>query len=88
MNANTSKIIEVRGFNESEFDDYLTNIVEQAIIKRFPKNDNNKKLLTRKEAAEKYGVSYSTLNEWRKKGHLIPKKIGGRIYYKADIDKL
>lgn len=43
-----------------------------------------KKLLTRKQTAEFFSVNVRTLDNWSKRGTLIPIKIGGSVFYTAD----
>ncbi|TVR82019.1 MAG: DNA-binding protein [Saprospirales bacterium] len=43
-----------------------------------------KTILTRKETSEILDVSFNCLNDWRKKGILIPFKIGQRTYYRME----
>ncbi|WP_165790494.1 helix-turn-helix domain-containing protein [Chryseobacterium sp. MYb7] len=40
-----------------------------------------KEIMTRNEAAEYFGVSPGTLNNWSKSGVLVPITFGGRVYY-------
>jgi hypothetical protein len=41
-----------------------------------------KEIVTRKEVAEMFGISFVTLHEWTKNGILSPSKIGGRTFFK------
>jgi hypothetical protein len=41
-----------------------------------------KEILTRKEVAELFEISFVTLHEWTKNGILNPSKIGGRTFFK------
>jgi hypothetical protein len=41
-----------------------------------------KEFLTRDETKQVLGVSFQTLNEWRKDGTLPASKIGKRVYYR------
>lgn len=40
-----------------------------------------KELMTRDETAEYFGVSLGTLNNWSRRGVLVPITFGGRVYY-------
>lgn len=74
------------------------NLIEEAINKHFKKKEDPKileekraeKLISRKEAAENFGVTIATINKWKNLGILAnPIKIGGRVYFlRSDIDKL
>lgn len=45
--------------------------------------------LTRKETAEKLGVTLTTLWHWQKSGYLTPVKIGTKVMYRpSDVDEL
>lgn len=49
--------------------------------------DNHATLLTRKATADLLKVSYATLHNWEKNNVLVPRRTGGRVYYRqADID--
>ena len=41
-----------------------------------------KEIVSRKEVAEMFGISFVTLHEWTKNGILSPSKIGGRTFFK------
>lgn len=43
-----------------------------------------KKLLSKTETAEFFGVSTQTLDNWRDAGILKPVKVGRRVYYTAE----
>jgi len=42
----------------------------------------NEELLSRRDAARYFGVTFPTLNTWEKKGYLKPIRIGSRVYFK------
>ena len=51
-------------------------------IETRPASTNSRDLISRKEAAALFGITFPTLDDWVKKGILKAYKIGRRIYYK------
>ncbi len=45
------------------------------------KQDNDEKLLTRKEVAERFGITLTTLNTWCKEKRIEFKKVKSRVYF-------
>lgn len=63
----------------------VRNVFEKYIL-GLQKTEPATELITRKEAAQIYGVSLPTLHEWTKKGIIPAQRIGTRIRYKrADV---
>jgi len=63
----------------------VRNVFEKYIL-GLQKTESATELITRKEAAQIYGVSLPTLHEWTKKGIIPAQRIGTRIRYKrADV---
>ena len=63
-----------------------TTIREELQALNILKNDADEKLLTRKEVAELFGITLTTLNSWCKEGHIEFKKVKSRVYFlKADV---
>lgn len=60
----------------------LKNHVENLINQLSEQDKTEKEFLTRKEAADFFGVSLVTLHDWNKKGLIVPLKMGNRTYYK------
>ncbi|MET3732924.1 helix-turn-helix domain-containing protein [Moheibacter stercoris] len=50
--------------------------------KIFTHTSSNDKLLTRKESAKFFGVSISTIDNWRREGKIIPYYIGSKVRFK------
>ena len=56
------------------------------VIQMIPKEDDEDKLITRRETANLMKVSVETLYHWNLKKILKAKKIGNRVYYlRSDI---
>lgn len=56
------------------------------VIQMIPKEDDEDKLITRKETATLMKVSVETLYHWNVKKILKAKKVGNRVYYlRSDI---
>jgi len=53
-------------------------------LNKYPKDELSNNLLSRKETAALFGISLTTLNDWKNKGVVKPHRIGGKIFYKAD----
>ncbi len=51
------------------------------MMDEFPKKV---KPFTRREVKNLFQVSYPTLNDWKKKGILIPFKLGRKVFYSCD----
>ena len=47
-------------------------------------NNENEKILSRKDVSKLLGISQATLWRWSKNGILKPYYLGGRVYYKYD----
>ena len=45
---------------------------------------NNDQLLTRKEVAEKFRITYPTLKAWRDKGFIAAHKLGRTVRFKTE----
>jgi excisionase family DNA binding protein len=54
-------------------------IVNDVLDSRESKDD---RLYTRKETAEKFGISLVTLHQWTINGLIEAYRVGGRVYYK------
>ncbi|GEN74212.1 helix-turn-helix domain-containing protein [Chryseobacterium lathyri] len=48
------------------------------------KENESKRYLSADEVCQCFGVSKPTIHEWRKRGILIPHKLGSRVYYRLD----
>lgn len=48
------------------------------------KENEPKRYLSADEVCQRFGVSKPTIHEWRKRGILIPHKLGSRVYYRLD----
>lgn len=56
------------------------------VIQMIPKEDEEDKLITRRETANLLRVSVETLHHWNKNKILEAKKMGSRVFYlKSDI---
>lgn len=64
--------------------------VDEAIKKYgLQKSENPTKLFTKKELANKFGVTIQTINEWMRKGIISFIKINSRVFFKEEeIQKL
>ena len=63
-----------------------TTIREELKTLEISKQDNDGKLLTRKEVAELFGITLTTLNTWCKEKRIVFKKVKSRVYFlKADV---
>lgn len=51
-------------------------------ISKTPKEEDSKKVLTRKEVSKFLDVSLTTLYNWNNDGILVNHKTGGRVHYK------
>ena len=73
---------------EEKMDELLKKAINQAKAETSePKPEE--RLLTREEAAKMLSVDVSTLWRWEKEGHLLPSRIGKRIYYKySEIQRI
>ncbi len=45
-------------------------------------NAKGKEVMTRKETAEFFGVTFTTIHDWVQKGILHPYKVGNRVFFK------
>jgi hypothetical protein len=74
---------------ESEFRALIEDAFQMVLIKQGSKDRPPPRYLTRKQVAEMLHITLMTLNEWRKKGILKPKYIGGRALYSSQqIEKI
>jgi predicted DNA-binding transcriptional regulator AlpA len=39
------------------------------------------RLLTRKQIKDQYGISFSTIHRYVTRGFLVPKRLGGKVYF-------
>ena len=73
-------------------EDNLTELVKKILNQMKAETSEPKtedRILTRKEAAKMLSVDISTLWRWEKEGHLLPSRIGKRIYYKySEIQRI
>ena len=65
----------------------LEKLIKTAVVEAFkqfsqPKQNDNTKLLTKKEASELLNITLPTLSTWIKFGKIQAYKIGGRIFLK------
>ena len=84
VNQNPFAILDQRLTN---IEDLLLTIHHKTIpdlIKEKPSDTNSQpeRLINKKEAAKLLGVSLSTIDNYRRKGILIPKKISGVVRFK------
>jgi MerR-like DNA binding protein len=59
----------------------IRTIVDETISKYHKPDD---KLYSRKEVAEKLGITLVTLDIWNKRGLIESYRVGGRVYYKPE----
>ena len=78
----------------NEFKKELTDTITESIKLQLNELNNNFHskesdiYLTRKETAKMLSIDLSTLHLWTKKGQLLSRGIGNRVYYKrSDIEK-
>lgn len=83
------KIIQFQIVDSEEIKQALVQSIqaELQMLKSSLGTSERDRFLTRKEAAEMLDISYTCLNDWCKKGILIPLKMGNRTYFKlSDIE--
>lgn len=78
------KKIILQGITLEELSTSILNGVDDRIQSLVEKPNKPRTYLSRKQVKELLGVSYVTLNEWGKKGILIPYRIGCKVYFKSD----
>ena len=91
----TEKSVQLIQMNISELTEIISNCVKSElqkmnnVIQLNPKVENNE-LLSRKQASELLGVSYTTLFHWNNDKTLPAKKIGNKVFYQksAIMDKI
>lgn len=79
-----SKTFQIYQISIEEFMDMIDQKINQSLDRLLGAKGNHvvgKDLFTRREAADYFGVSFGTLNNWAKKGTLIPVSFEGRVYY-------
>lgn len=81
----------VQNFSSEEFSKLLIDLLKQELEKLYvepSKANEEETYLTRKETAKRFKISLTCLNDWCKKGILIPLKLGNRTYFKlSDIEQ-
>ena len=79
-----SKTFQIFQISIEEFIGMIDQKINQSLDRLLDAKGNHtggKDLFTRRETADYFGVSLGTLNNWAKKGTLIPVNFEGRIYY-------
>lgn len=85
-----NELIIVQNFSSEEFSKHIIDFIGIEINKLRKELDrkDQETYLTRKETAKYFKISLTCLNEWSKKGILIPLKLGNRTYFRlSDIEK-
>ena len=94
-NKMTSNTFQMVNFSVDDLTELISNCVKAElqkisnVIQLNPKVENNE-LLSRKQASELLGVSYTTLFHWNNDKTLPAKKIGNKVFYQksAIMDKI
>jgi excisionase family DNA binding protein len=72
----------------TELKDMIAETVQEQLAVFFKDKEPDRRLLTRKEACKKLGVSNPTIIKWTKTGVIPAIRIGSSIRYKAcDVDE-
>ncbi len=64
--------------------DELLHAIDQLVEKRLSSlivYKDTARLLTRKQIKDQFGISFSTIHRYVTRGILIPKRIGGKVYF-------
>lgn len=80
----SSKTFQISQISIEEFMGMIDETINQSLNRFMDAKGNHltdKELFTRQETAQYFGVSLGTLNNWAKKGTLIPVSFEGRVYY-------
>lgn len=86
FNINSKTLLLV---TKEDLRDVLLDIINSNNSKSEKEGKQEDRILTRKEAAKMLSVDISTLWRWEKEGHLLPSRIGKRIYYKySEIQRI
>lgn len=86
FNINSKTLLLV---TKEDLRDVLLDIINSNNSKAEKEGKQEDRILTRKEAAKMLSVDISTLWRWEKEGHLLPSRIGKRIYYKySEIQRI
>ncbi|TLX23346.1 helix-turn-helix domain-containing protein [Chryseobacterium indologenes] len=81
-NSNTLLVQMTKDELMQDFEQIVRKVVNQMQVQQISKDE--KETYTRDEAAEYLNVSHSTLHNWKKKGILMPFKMGAKVYYSKD----
>ena len=86
FNINSKTLLLV---TKEDLRDVLLDIINSNNSKAEKEGKQEDRILTRKEAAKMLSVDISTLWRWEREGHLLPSRIGKRIYYKySEIQRI
>lgn len=82
----TEKSVQLIQMNISELTEIISNCVKSELQKmnnviQLPQKVESDELLSRKQASELLGVSYTTLFHWNNDKTLPAQKIGSKVYY-------
>lgn len=58
----------------------VKNAIEESAIEI--RKSVEEECMTRKETKDFFGVTFTTIDRWRKRGYLVPTMVGGRPMYK------
>jgi hypothetical protein len=89
MKSKKNDLILIQNFSSSDFVSHMADLMREEIRKEKANlnQEDKEKYLTRKETARLLKISLTCLNDWCKKGILIPLKMGNRTYFKlSDIE--
>ncbi len=83
------KTIQIESVTVDELLHAIDKLVEKRLSALIASKDTAR-LLTRKQINDKYGISFSTIHRYVTRGILIPKRIGGKVYfdYAAILDAI
>ncbi len=82
---NTGKVHFISEMTKAELIDFFAGVVKEAMEQRelnMSSTLDQNELLTREEAAQEFKVSVATIDNYKRYGYIIPRRLGGTVRYK------
>ena len=80
--------LQIQNLSVDELKEIIENTIESKVQSLLPKPVPQTRYLTRKETAQKLGISLVTLHKWTKNGIIKGHKINTRVRFKSEeVDK-
>ena len=74
------KTIQIESITLRELLHAIDKLVEKRLSLLILRRDKAR-LITRKQVKDQFGISFSTIHRYVTRGILIPKRIGGKVYF-------